>query len=74
MGGFLSKSMTRTDKIMTIGGWTMDWTAKCYAGAISSRHVQGGKRECGQSYTDVSELSLSPRVREIIKAMLRAFG
>ena len=52
----------------------MDWTAKCYAGAISSRHVQGGKRECGQSYTDVSELSLSPRVREIIKAMLRAFG
>ena len=47
---------------------------KYYIGAASSGQVQGSKRKCGQSYADVSELPLSPRVREIIEAMLRTIG
>ena len=42
--------------------------------AISSRQVQGGKRNCGQSYAGVSDLPLSPRVREMMEAMSRKFG
>ena len=42
--------------------------------AISSRQVQGGKRNCGQSYAGVSDLPLSPRVREMMEAILRKFG
>ena len=33
----------------------------------------GSKRKCCQSYADVSELPLSPRLREMIEAMLRKF-
>ena len=42
-------------------------------GATSSGQV-GSKRKCGQSYADVSELPLSPRVREMVEALLRKFG
>ena len=54
--------------------WLEDGFDKYYIGATSTGQVQGGKRKCGQSYADVSELPLSPRVREMIEAMLRKIG
>ena len=57
---------------MNIGGWKTESIAKYSIGdtSINSGQVQGSKRKCGQSYADVSELPLSPRVRERIEASL----
>ena len=60
------------DETMKTGSWKTESTAQYKIGATSSGQV-GSKRKCGQSYAGVSELPLSPRVREMIEAMLRKF-
>ena len=76
LGGSPSTFLTGTvvDEILKIGGWKTESIAKYYIGATSSEQVQGSKRKYGQSYADVSELPLSPHVRELIEATLRKFG
>ena len=46
---------------------------RCLPQPCSSGHACS-KRKCGQSYAGVSELPLSPRVREMIEVMIRKFG
>ena len=74
VGGSPSTFLTgaAVDEIMKIGGWKTESTAQYKIGATSSGQV-GSKRKCGQSYAGVSELPLSPRVREMIGATLRKF-
>ena len=71
VGGSPSTLLTGmvVDKIMKIGGWRTESIAKYYIGATSSERVQGSKRKCGHSFAGVSELPLSPRVREMMEAI-----
>ena len=58
------------DEIMKIGAWKTESIAEYKIGATSSGQEGSKKKRC-QSYSDSSELSLPPRVREMIEAMLR---
>ena len=74
VGGSPSTYLTgaTVDEIMKIGDWNTE-SISYKIGATFSGQV-GMKRKCGQTCADVSELPLSPRVREMVEVMLRKFG
>ena len=75
VGGSPSKFWTgaAVDEIMKIGAWKTESIAEFKIGVTSSGQEGSKKKRC-QSYADDSELSLPPREREMMEAMLRKSG